>query len=116
MKGKNKIKILLWTLLISLTIVLSSCCGCTDDQDTIDVYPNTVKVYKLYNAPEGEPESGFSNKIRIRTYTIDGQTWEVFYANGEIRQVLINGQAPNIQVPVKQEENSVLSQETYFDY
>lgn len=114
---KGKIKILFWTLLISLTVVLSSCCGCIDNQeDIIDVYPSTVKDYKLHNAPEGESESGFSNKLRVRTYIIDGQTWEVISANGEIRQVIINGQVPNSQVPVTQDENSVLSQETYFDY
>ena len=116
MKGKNKIKILFWTLLISLTVVLSSCCGCTDDQDTIDVYPSTVKVYKLHKTPEGESESGFSTKLYVKTYTIDGRTWEVFYSYNELRQVIINGQVPNSQIPMTQDQNSVLSQETYFYY
>lgn len=101
-------KKLLFVFILAVSMVLTSCdCGC--DVEPVDLKNPEVEVYKLYS-----PGGADYNKLTVYKYETPDAYIYRYMISGETKNVLVvpKGQSHG----VKEDSESILGRDTYFDY
>ena len=98
----------IFAIILIVSMVLTSCdCGC--DVEPVDLKNPEVEVYKLYS-----PGGADYNKLIIYEYETPDAYIYRYMISGETKNILVvpKGQSPG----VKEDSESILGRDTYFDY
>lgn len=109
MKKNKFLALILGILIISSLITISSCCGCGENLDPIELTPYDAAKYKMYNSDKTN-----SRTVYIYKYHLDNSDLVMCMSNGNVLNCFeINTSSNNSTVP---ENESILQQSSYFDY